>query len=391
MYNRPPCLEWRERLALRHEDLSPADQQALDRHIQTCEVCSAALADYLFFEARLDALPPPAIRPLPRLSPHFFENTDRQRAENNEQATDKSALRETPPQRPKRDLLWRLLSVAVVGMLILGATMLFRTLNNSAQTSLTAGTLINFTGHADIVSAVAWSPDGKYIATASWDHTVQVWDASNGKLVFTYAGHTDIVYALAWSPNGKYLASGSGDNTVQVWDASNGHTIATYTGHHGLVVALAWSHDSKEIVSGSWDDTAQIWNASTGIHIATLYDPGNNEFIAAVSWSPNDRQIAAGSWGGLVQIWDSQGKLLYTYHGHSDAINTLAWSPNGLYIASGGNDNTIQVWNYQTGATLKVYRGQSKEISSLSWSPNGREIVSGSWDHTAKVWKVFTS
>src|SRR5713226_9096803 len=90
---------------------------------------------------------------------------------------------------------------------------------------------ITYRGHADGVQAVVWSPDGKRIASASLDKTVQVWDATNGGHLFTYRGHTDQVFTLAWSPDGKYLASAGADKTVQVWDATDGKHVFTYTGH----------------------------------------------------------------------------------------------------------------------------------------------------------------
>src|SRR5689334_18460462 len=105
MKTHPPCLEWRERLALRHEDLSPSDQQALDAHIQTCQACATALADYHFFEARLDALPPPAIKPLPRLSPHFFEQSGKSGLKQREPETNitSAPVRARPAQKPRRN------------------------------------------------------------------------------------------------------------------------------------------------------------------------------------------------------------------------------------------------------------------------------------------------
>ena len=115
--------------------------------------------------------------------------------------------------------------------------------------------------HSDIVSAVAWSPDGKRIASASLDSTVQVWNATDGSSPFTYKGHSNVVNAVAWSPDGKRIASAGYDYTVQVWNATDGSSPFTYEGHSNNVYAVAWSPDGKRIASASGDHTVQVWNA----------------------------------------------------------------------------------------------------------------------------------
>src|SRR5579859_4290744 len=121
-----------------------------------------------------------------------------------------------------------------------------------------------YSGHSDYISAVAWSPDGKRIASASGDHTAQVWDASNGGHVLTYRGHASDVLALAWSPNGQYIATGGLDATVQIWNAATGATVYTYRGHNDAVFDVAWSPEGQRIASASNDGTVQIWKAFTG-------------------------------------------------------------------------------------------------------------------------------
>src|SRR6266567_1733516 len=268
--NPPPCVAWAEKLALRQEDLSPADQATLAAHVQTCPACQAAQADYHFLDARLRALPPPALKPLPRLSPAFAWRND---AANNEVDAGRRlepARRptySTPAARtgPFPSLLMKAFSGVLVACLVLALLLLFgtRTIDTTLARPL-GTTFFVYGGHSDIVYALAWSPNGRYIASGGWDNTVQVWDVNNGTNYRTYTRHSDFVSALAWSPDSRYIASGDRDHIVQVWNAKTGRLLFTYKGHTNEVWALAWSPDGRYIASGSWDHTVQVWQATYG-------------------------------------------------------------------------------------------------------------------------------
>ena len=128
-----------------------------------------------------------------------------------------------------------------------------------------------YRGHKDWVNSVAWSPNGKYIASGSWDSTVKVWQGGQPQSglqqnfpegnVITYHGHSSYIFSIAWSPDGKRIASGSKDGTVQVWDATSGRHIFTYRGHTASVKAVVWSPDGSYIASAGDDHTVQVWTA----------------------------------------------------------------------------------------------------------------------------------
>jgi WD40 repeat protein len=401
----PPCLEWREKLALGREDLSPADQQALDAHVSTCSACSAALADYHFFEARLDALPPPSIKPLPRLSPHFFEETERDLERSTAQAASKNSGAEPVQPRENRTrsrkavFFWRSLSAAVVVALILASSLLFRQLSLSNQAARPAkGEMqCDLNQHTSAVTAVAWSPNGQYVATASRDHTVKVWNAQSCKLLNTYWGHTGAVDALAWAHDSQRIASASDDGTVQIWNALNSTAILTYSQHHLPVLAVAWSPDDREIASGGDDDTLRVWNVRTGATSWKYIDEevAQTEPFDTISWSPDGSKIAAGSWNFQVQIFDAKNGdngPLYSYANHIDSVNAVAWSPNGQYIASASSDSTVQVWKtdpQDLGQVVQTY-AQHRAANAVAWSPDGQYIASGYADGTVRIWNAFT-
>src|ERR1700694_2337299 len=125
-----------------------------------------------------------------------------------------------------------------------------------------------YRGHSSPVFAMAWSPDGKRIASGGQDNTVQVWDAMNGSHVYIYRAQHNSVNSLAWSPDGKRIASAS-FTEVHVWDAATGSLMFTYRGHSDNVLTVAWSPDGHNIVSGGVDATVQVWNATTGDHLVT--------------------------------------------------------------------------------------------------------------------------
>ncbi len=290
-----------------------------------------------------------------------------------------------PATRPaRRGISRRVVIVGLWGLAIGGITWVFFQSSQGSQiiqspTQSSPGALYTYRGHSDGVDAVAWSPDGRRIASGSLDTTVQVWDAADGGNVYTYRGHSGFVYAVAWSPNGKRIASGSSDKTVQVWDAADGGHVYTYRGHSDTVTAVAWSPDGTRIASGSSDKTVQVWDAADGGHVYTYR--GHSDTVTAVAWSPDGTRIASGSSDKTVQVWDAaDGGHVYTYRGHSDTVTAVAWSPDGTRIASGSKDQTVQLWNAADGGQAFTYRGHSGPLNAVAWSPDGTRIASGSSD-----------
>jgi eukaryotic-like serine/threonine-protein kinase len=241
--------------------------------------------------------------------------------------------------------------------------------------------------HSNTIYSVSWSPDGSRIASAGYDKTVQVWDSTFGDHFYTYAGHADWVWSVAWSPGGKRIASAGGDRTVQVWDAFDGRHPYIYRGHTDSVYAVAWSPDGKRIASAGEDGTVQIWDpvAENLLYTFRLYDTT----MWSIAWSPDGKRIASANNNNTVQVWNTtDGSYQFILGGHTDFVYGVAWSPDGKYIASASGDKTVRVWDTSNGHHISTYTGHSDSVRSVSWASDSKRVASASWDKTVQVWQM---
>ena len=204
------------------------------------------------------------------------------------------------------------------------------------------------TGHSDSARSVAISPDGKTLASGSYDKTIKLWNLETGQLEHTFRehsdrGHSDIVYSVAISPDGQTLASGSGDKTIKLWNLETRQLENTLTGHDGNVYSVAISPDESTLASGSGDGTIKLWNLETGNLQHTL--TGHDDPVYSVAISPDGKTLASGSGDGIIKLWNLEtGKLPHTLTGHSGILDSLAISPDGKTLASGSKDQTIKLY-----------------------------------------------
>lgn len=248
------------------------------------------------------------------------------------------------------------------------------------------GHVLMYSGHKDTVRAVAWSPDAAYLASAGVDMSVQVWDAVSGQQHHTFRGHSDSVHAVAWSPDSRFLASASRDKSVRIWDMATGGEVLVYGGHSHSVFALAWSPDGTSIASGGYDKTVQIWSANNGAHRFTFRD--HNAPVNAVTWFSDSSYIASAS-GNDILVWSvSSGEILLPLKRSAAMILALSWSPNGSRLAS-ASGNIVSLWDMTTGMNVLNYSGHSSSVLTLAWSFDSTLIASGGSDKTVRVWQAM--
>lgn len=244
-----------------------------------------------------------------------------------------------------------------------------------------------YQGHADGVRTVAWSPDGRYIASAGRDMTVQVWEVTTGACIYTYHGHIDEIWSVAWSPDSRSIVSAGSDNAVEVWEATSGYDGTTYDKHSDIVRAVSWSPNSTYITSAGDDSYVRVWKATDASTVGTFHRTNNS--ISTLAWSPDGTRIALGGEDFIVYIWDVfADSYPLLCQGHKDRITAVTWSPDGSCIASSSDDGTVCVWQTRTGQKLYMYTGHSHEVSTVAWSPHEHRLASGSWDNTVHVWSI---
>ncbi len=235
--------------------------------------------------------------------------------------------------------------------------------------------------HGAPILSVAWSPDGKMLVSGSFDGTIKLWN-KDGK-EFPTLKHSSKVYSVAWSPDGKMLVSGSFDGTIKLWN-QDGKELQTLK-HSSKVYSVAWSPDGKMLASGSSDGTIELWNQD-GKELNTLKHSGQ---VVGIRFSPDGKLLASISRDGIIKLWNKDGKEFKTLK-HRGQIVSMNFSPDGklLALVSGNDEKTIELWSTVDGKEIWNQKPHSDSVRSVVWSPDGKMLASASIDKTVKLWSL---
>lgn len=265
--------------------------------------------------------------------------------------------------------------------------------------------LRTLSGHSEDIEAVAFSPEGTFLASGSLDKTVRVWEVDTGLLIHTLIGHTAGVSSVAFRPcrerdqsdrcgqGNKLLASGSDDGTVRLWDVAMGKEIAILPNHNSFVTSLAFSPEGRLLAVGLFDGRIILWNLARKerVHIFS----GHRFYIKALTFSPDNTLLYSGSLDGTVRVWNvRRGELLYTHPAHTSGA--IALNPDGQLLAYASIDNTVRLLDTVSYKEVRsLSRSQEGEatgllltIPSVSFSPDGMLLAAGFPDGKITVWKV---
>ena len=242
-------------------------------------------------------------------------------------------------------------------------------------------------GHTGCIGRIAWSPDGKLLASPSQDKMIRLWDIGTGECLFMLGCRESTAVSVAFDPKGTILASGGYDNTVKLWEVASGFSLRTFEGHQGDIRSVTFDPAGLLVASGSQDNTVKLWDAASGCLIRTL--EGNKASVFNVAFDPTGRHVASGGHDKTIKLWEAgSGRLIRTLEGHQGRVYSVAFDPTGRKVASGSIDRTVKLWEAASGRLLRTLEGPTSEVKCICFSPDVRALASNGSDGSIRLWRA---
>ncbi len=246
-------------------------------------------------------------------------------------------------------------------------------------------------GHTGTINRIAWSPDGKHLASPSSDMTIRIWDANTGECVAVLKQHIAKVISVAWSPDGRELVSGSADHTACIWDVET-WSVKTDLGDHDYgVYSVALSPTGDKIAVGLDNNMVYIWNTQSKQVVLTVRR--GSGLIKSMLWLSDGQTLVCGDDAAFVAVWNTATPaLMWESDQHTTGVDCVAWSEHHQVLFSGGSDKAIRGWDIRTGRQIRVLTGNTSEVCSLSFSADGVWLASKAAGQAAAVrlWRCDT-
>ncbi|MCI0712876.1 MAG: WD40 repeat domain-containing protein [Chloroflexi bacterium] len=279
----------------------------------------------------------------------------------------------------------------------------YAVINHANATQLTP--VAELKGHVTTVVSLAFSSDGRLLASASQDSTARIWNVETMEEVVVLAGHEDNVNQIAFSPDNAQVATVSADKTVRIWDVTTGEAIHVLSDHNREVISLAYSADGAYLATVGADQVVRIRDTATAEVVNTLEVQATDSVtnVVGFAYSPDDSRLVTGT-GTIragnydtagdrqIDIWDAAtGTHLNQMTGHTDTIFSVMYSPDGKWIASGSKDTTVGLWDAETGELVHLIDAHEREVHrSIGFSPDSSLLATASQDKTLRLWDVET-
>ncbi|RKG87657.1 WD40 repeat domain-containing protein [Corallococcus sp. CA049B] len=227
------------------------------------------------------------------------------------------------------------------------------------------------------VLALAFTPDGRVLASGHYDSVVRLWDVERGELLAELKGHTAEVHAVAFSPDGRWLASAGRPGELRVWDWRQGQPRAVIPGHTDVVLGLAFSPDGRRLASGGLDKAVRVWDFETGAEQLRFE---HDDYVIAVAFSPDGRRLLSTSADRSARLWDLESrKELHRLVGHEEKVVAGAFSSDGMRIMTAAADRAVRFWDARSGQLTDVFRN-SGDVSVAAIDGGFQLLVQGGWD-----------